>query len=297
MAVSKRKAQTVASSSEDELEGDTDSPPPNKRHSKPTAKRGESDKENLDKVQAAFICAKKKLEQLQKVSKRDAQKRKQLTTESDAELPESEDEDPPPGFFSSAIRALTPLDQDSISPRRSNRQEVESRAASPAVIQTSLTVRPSGSSPAPPDNCSSAVVAVKLVAGLKLTDSPAISDFADANVQNLLGLATHHYEAQIITKGAFPSSSVQTQCVRMCWDIVQKEDGKIAEDGTILRYELTMHMLRLVKARGSHVCGIFIDAARNAVKEQFGFIDGKGARKFMKNMGIVSSLMNDATGP
>ncbi|KAG6824477.1 hypothetical protein H0H92_006750, partial [Tricholoma furcatifolium] len=239
MAVSKRKAQTVASSSEDELEGDTDSPPPNKHHSKPTAKRGENDKENLDKEQAAFICAKKKLEQLQKVSKRDAQKRKQLTTESDAELPESEDEDPPPGFFSSAILFLLDILIDKklnpepfAMPCHLNKLDSPSALgngfqASLAVIQTSPMVRPSGSSSAPPDNCSSAVVAVKLVAGLKLTDSPAISDFADAFSDWLL-----------------------------------------------------------VKARESRVCGIFVDAAQNTVKEQFGFVNGKGAQKFMKNMGI-----------
>ncbi|KAG5634001.1 hypothetical protein H0H81_003962, partial [Sphagnurus paluster] len=97
-----------------------------------------------------------------------------------------------------------------------------------------------------------------LTHGTDLKKQPTLDDFADVKVQALLLQAAHEYEALIYADG--------------------------------LRYEFTDRMLRLIKKRGSRVCGDLLEPIRTLVMSNCGFCDGGKARHVKKNKKIAADM-------
>ncbi|KAG6823028.1 hypothetical protein H0H92_011675 [Tricholoma furcatifolium] len=144
-----------------------------------------------------------------------------------------------------------------------------------------------------PKRLKPAELEVVLREGLKLSDKPTISDFSDARVQSLLSQATKHYESMIITRGPFPTHAAQAQRVRLCWDDAQVKEGRKAEDGSLLKFELTERMVRVVKNRGSRVRGLFLGDARHIVQARYGLVKSDGPRRTAKNINTVGLLISE----
>ncbi|KAG6825228.1 hypothetical protein H0H92_004346 [Tricholoma furcatifolium] len=251
MASSKRK---VIMSDEDDSQADDEeaihaSPPRTKRKGKASEKRSAYDKENLDKAQAAYARAQKALKKLKMAQQAAEKERNEAQALASGIESEDEDEDV---FAMNVIRPLTPTNET-----HTPLQCVTVQQMSRGLVMPHATPTPTSSTPpliqapqatpavvhvAPSPQSNTGMLPVKLIPGLKLSDSPCISDFADGKVQSLLLLTNRNYE---------------------------------------------------VKARGSRVCGIFMEPVRNAVKTHFGFVTGKAPQRILKNMELCKSLIDD----
>ncbi|KAG6818317.1 hypothetical protein H0H93_006021 [Arthromyces matolae] len=305
------KAKRVASSAAD---GDNEEEPSlsgKKRPKRPTKKQHAAaatdlfspDKENIDKARAVLLRAQKNLASLEKAG------RQQEQGPELSDGPESKD-DGETILFSSSVRPLAPshINQDVTPLRRAPRESLHSqptrnaspilsptmtdatvlankRARSLSITDSESTSTPSSKRPKPHE------LLVTLRPGLKLSDKPTLRDFSDIKVQSLLNAAARDYECKIITSGPFPDHAQQLQRTRSCWDDVQLREGRKSDDGTILKYELTERMVRLIKSRHSRARGIFLDDARKEVKSQYGFVDGSNARLMSQNLKILESLV------
>ncbi|KAG6838660.1 hypothetical protein C0991_009880, partial [Blastosporella zonata] len=120
-------------------------------------------------------------------------------------------------------------------------------------------------------NTSGSLLQACLCRDVKLTAAPAVNDFADPVVQSLLLAAIRKYEAHIVARHGFPALALQVSWATSAWNKAQNDRLEKLGDMDGPQYEFTDCMLRILKRRGSRICGKLLTATRSKVRTVFGF--------------------------